>query len=314
MPSRIWSGNLTFSLVSIGVTVEPATSSHKIGFRQVHREDMGRVRNRKVCELDEQVLELDDIGRAYETPDGQLVEITDDDLDQMPLPTLKTIEVSGYVDLARVPPEQFDQSYFLAPSSPAAGKPYVLMRDALARGGRAAVGKLALRGSERLALIHARDEVMVLQMLHWTDELRPAVDAAPRRDVELSPEELDGALALIDSMSGIRMEDFHDEYAKAVEAVIEAKLKGAEPPRAPAAAADTGGTVDLMTALQASVSKARSGSADGGEDADVTRLRDRQPRKTTPKKAAARKKASPGKSTAKKAPAKKTTGRGKRAG
>ncbi|WP_225847323.1 Ku protein [Streptomyces sp. HPF1205] len=308
---RIWSGNLTFSLVSIGVTVEPATSSHKIGFRQVHLKDMGRVRNRKVCELDEQPLELEDIGRAYEAPDGHLVEITDDELDAMPLPTLKTIEVNGFVDLAGVPPEQLGQPYFLAPSSPANNKPYALMRDALARSGKAAVGKLAMRGSERLALVHAREKVMVLQMLHWPDEIRRPAGAAPRRDVELSKDEMDGALALIDAMSGIRIEDFHDEYATAMEEVIEAKIEGAEPPKAPPAAAGTGGTVDLMAALRASLDQARTTSANTGtgKDAGVTHLRDRQPRKATTAKKPARKKTTPKKTTTK-----KSAGRGTHAG
>lgn len=256
--ARIWSGSLTFSLVTIPVTVEAATTSHKVAFRQVHTEDMGRVRYRKTCELDEQVLEQEEIGRAYEAPDGTLVEITDEELDRMPLPTLKTIEVDGFVEMAAVPPEQLDRPYFLAPTSPAANKPYALMRDALARSGKAAVGKLALRGAEHLALVHPRGEVLVLQLLHWNDELRSGADAAPSGEVELTDEELAGAAALIDSMSGIRVEDYRDEYAEAVQAVLAAKLEGAEP--APAAGKGRGkekeGAVDLMDALEASVREA----------------------------------------------------------
>lgn len=298
---RIWSGSLTFSLVTIPVTVEAATSSHKIAFRQVHTEDMGRVRYRKVCELDEQVLEQEEIGRAYEAPDGTLVEITDEELDRMPLPTLKTIEVSGFVDLAAVPPEQLDQPYFLSPSSPAANKPYALMRDALARSGKAAVGKLAMRGSERLALVHARDDVLVLEMLHWADEVRSAGDAAPRGSFEVSEEELAGAQALIESMSGISMADFHDEYAQAVEAVITAKAEGAEPPAAPEPEAEEAGTVDLMAALRASVDRARTSRSGGGGDGDeggqgaqVTHLHERKGRKSAAKKAQTEKAAGKG--------------------
>lgn len=313
---RIWSGSLTFSLVTIPVTVEAATSSHKIGFRQVHLEDMGRVRYRKMCELDEQVLDQDDIGRAYEAPDGTLVEITDDELDEMPLPTLRTIEVDGFVTLESVPPEQLDKPYFLAPSSPAANKPYALMRDALNRSGKAAVGKLAMRGSEHLALVHARDDILVLQLLHWPDELRSSADAAPRQDIELSDDELAGAAALIDSMSGVRIEDYRDEYAAAVEAVLTAKMEGAAPPKAPAAAAEgKGAAVDLMSALEASVSKARGGrgKAEGEGEADVTHLHEeRAARKKT---AAAKKKTAAKKSAAaKKQPAKKSASRTKRAG
>lgn len=316
---RIWSGSLTFSLVTIPVTVEAATTSHKIGFRQVHLEDMGRVRYRKTCELDEQVLEQDEIGRAYEAPDGTLVEITDDELDEMPLPTLRTIEVDGFVTLDSVPPEQLDKPYFLAPSSPAANKPYTLMRDALARSGKAAVGKLAMRGSEHLALVHARDDVLVLQMLHWPDELRSAADAVPRQDIELTDEELAGAAALIDSMSGVRIADYRDEYAAAVEAVLTAKMEGAKPPAPAAAAQEKGEAVDLMTALEASVNEARGGRGRGGRakaaagrgggkgegEADVTRLHEGR---------GTRKKAAGKKSAAKKTAAKKTASRSRRAG
>jgi DNA end-binding protein Ku len=298
--ARIWSGNLTFSLVSIAVTVEPAISSHKIAFRQVHLEDMGRVRYRKVCEVNDQVLQVEDIGRAYEAPGGQLVEITDAELDAMPLPTIKTIEVSGFVELSSVSSEQLGTPYYLTPSSPASNKPYVLMRVALANSGKAAVGKLAMRGREYLALVHAYRDVLVLQMLRWPDEIRSSADAAPRQAVELSAEELEGALALIESMSGVRIEDYHDEYAEAVEAVITAKVDGAEPP-APAPAAERTGMVDLMAALEASVNKARTTRT--GKDADVTHLHEHNPRKTTVKKTAA-----------KKTTAKKTAGRSKHTG
>lgn len=210
-----------------------------------------------------------------------------------------------------MPPEQLGQPYFLAPSSPAHNKPYAPMRDALARSHKAAVGKLAMRGSERLVLVHAREKVMVLQMLHWPDEIRQPADAAPRRDVELSKDEMDGALALIDSMSGIRIEDFHDEYATAMEEVIGAKIKGAEPPKVPAADAGTSGTIDLMAALRASIDQARTTStgAGTGRDAGVTHLRDRQPRKATNAKQPARKK-----TTSQKTTTKKTAGRGTHAG
>ena len=166
MPA-IWSGTLTFGLVAIPVRVEPAVHSHKVGFRQIHLEDHGRVRNRRVCELeiddDPHPLGMDEIGRAWEAPDGTLVPISDQELDDLPLPTAKTVEISGFVDLATIPGEQFGTPYFLAPQSPAANKPYVLMREALARAGKGAVGKLAFRGTgETLAVIHAQGEVLAL--------------------------------------------------------------------------------------------------------------------------------------------------------
>lgn len=263
----IWSGTLTFGLVAIPVRMESAVRSHRVAFRQIHREDHGRVKNRRTCEIDGEPLEQWDIGRAYETRDHRLVPLDDRELDDMPLPTAKTIEISGFLDLAGVPPEYFDQPYFLAPASPAANKPYVLMRDALARSGKAAVGKYAMRGTgEALGLIHARGDVLVLERLHWPDEIRPAADAAPRGDVDISDGEREAAEDYIRAAGDVDMAQMHDEYARAVEQLLEAKAKHRRPPKAATRSGTDAGVTDLMTALQRAAERAR---ASRGEDAEV---------------------------------------------
>ncbi|MFG1811424.1 Ku protein [Streptomyces sp. NPDC049040] len=308
----VWSGTLAFGLVSIPVKLGSAVSSHKISFRQIHLADQGRVRYQKTCELDEEVLTSSDIGRAFETPDDQLVEVTDADLQALPLPTAKTIEVSGFVEAASVDAMQLDTPYFLAPSSPTANKPYVLMREALARSGKAAVGKFAMRNSEHLALITARDDILLLQTLRWPDELNSAADAVPRGKVNISDNELQLADTLIDALGEADLSAYHDEYAAAVEALVTAKLEGAEPP---AAAGEGGGgqVVDLMAALQASVDQAKDSRGDEGRHATVTELGTKGERgggsgKRPAKKAAAKKtaakKTTGGRSTAKKTAAK----------
>ncbi|WP_329138722.1 Ku protein [Streptomyces sp. NBC_01476] len=296
----IWSGTLTFGLVSIPIRMEPATHSHKVAFRQIHREDHGRVKYRKVCEEDGARLQPEDIGRAYEAPDGTLVPIADEELDDLPLPTAKTIEISGFLEMADVPAEMFDQPYFLAPAAPGADKPYVLMREALARAGKAAVGKYALRGSgEALGLIHPQGDVLVVHRLRWPDELRPAGDAVPTGQVDLSDEELQAALDYIGAVGDVDMQEMHDEYAEAVRALVLAKAEDKAPPK-PARPEGEGAeeVTDLMAALQAATDKAR---ADRGEEAAVHRMADRKPAKKTAKKTSAKKTA--GKKTA----AKKTT-------
>lgn len=266
----VWSGNLAFGLVSIPVKLGAAASSHKIGFRQIHRADHGRVRYQKVCELDEEVLSTSDISRAYETPDDQLVEITDSDLGALPLPTAKTIEVSGFLELASIASIQLDTPYFLAPASPAANKPYVLMREALARAGKAAVGKFAMRNSEHLALIHPFEDVLLLQTLRWPDELNSPAEAAPKGTVNVSDSELRLADTLIEALGEADLSAYHDEYAQAVEALVTAKLEGTEPPK-PGEAGGGGKVVDLMAALQASVDQARGGEQ--AREATVTELK-----------------------------------------
>jgi DNA end-binding protein Ku len=303
----VWSGNLAFGLVSIPVKLGSAVSSHKISFRQVHLADQGRVRYQKTCELDQEVLTASDIGRAYETPDEQLVEITDADLRALPLPTAKTIEVSGFLDLSSVDGTQLDTPYFLAPASPAANKPYVLMREALARADKAAVGKFAMRNSEHLALIRAYDGVLLLQTLRWPDELNSPAEAAPKGSVSISDSELKLADTLISALGEADLAAYHDEYAQAVEALVTAKLEGAD---LPAAEREGPGTVvDLMAALRASVEQAKggrggSGAGDDGDEAEgsgggrghasVTELKSSRgsgAKKTAAKKTAARKSA-----------------------
>lgn len=294
----VWSGNLAFGLVSIPVKLGSAVSSHKISFRQIHLADQGRVRYQKTCELDETVLDSSDIGRAYETPDDRLVEVTDSDLKALPLPTAKTIEVSGFIDMENVDAVQLDTSYFLAPASPAAHKPYVLMREALARSGKAAVGKFAMRNSEHLALIRAREDVLVLQTLRWPDELNSPAEAAPKGKINISDSELKLADTLIDALGAADLGAYHDEYGQAVEALVTAKLEGAEPPAA--GGEDRGdNVVDLMAALRASVEQAKPSSGAAGK---------RTTKKSATKKSAAKKPAAK-KSAAKKAPAKKTAAR-----
>jgi DNA end-binding protein Ku len=307
----VWSGNLAFGLVTIPVKLGSAVSSHRIGFRQIHRADQGRVRYQKTCELDEEVLESAEIGRAFETPDDQLVPVSDDDLKALPLPTAKTIEVSGFMDVADVDSMQLDSPYFLAPASPAANKPYVLMREALSRAGKVAVGKFAMRGSEHLAVVRPREDILMLQTLRWPDELNAAQEAAPKGKIKISDSELRLADTLIDALGEADLSGYRDEYAQAVEALVTAKLEGAQPPAGPA---EEGGgkVVDLMAALQASVDRAREGGGREGKggrsrqgqrrDATVTEL------KPSGRGAGAGKKAAGGRSgTAKKTTVKKTT-------
>ncbi|MFC4036616.1 Ku protein [Streptomyces polygonati] len=286
----IWSGTLTFGLVAIPVRMESATRSHRVAFRQIHAEDQGRVRYTKVCELDEHPLSTEDIGRAYEAPDGTLVPIEDRELDEMPLPTAKTIEISGFLELGGVPPAFFDRPYFLAPASAAANKPYVLMREALARSGKAAVGKYAVRGAgEALGLIHAKDDILVLQRLHWPDEIRPADDAAPKGDVEITDDERAAADQYIRAVGDIDMRTMRDEYAEAVRQLVEAKAQHKAPPEPARPEPEDTGVTDLMTTLQRATEQAR---AEHEEKAEVHKMpAKKSARKKTPAKKTTRKRA-----------------------
>lgn len=301
----LWSGTVSFGLVSIPVRLGSTVSSHKIPFRQMHKADHGPVRYRKKCELDDTVLDQDEIGRAYETPDGTLVEITDDELAAMPLPTAKTIEISGFLDMAGVPGAQYNTPYVLQPSS-GGDKPYVLMRQALARSGKAAVGKVALHNKEQLVLIYAHDDVLIAHTLHWPDEMKSPAEAAPTAEVELADNEIKAAIALIDALGEADLDTYEDQYTAAVADLVRGKVEGAEVAPAGAPAPAAGKVVDLMEALEASLAQAKENR---GQDATVHDIapakghaEDAPAKKSAAKKATAKK-------AAKKAPAKKTAAR-----
>jgi DNA end-binding protein Ku len=268
--------------VTIPIRVVTATENHSISFRQFHTEDMGRVRYRKVCELDEQVLTEDDIGKAYEWTKDQLIPVSDDELADMPLPTVKAIEIAAFVPYETIDPIRISAGYYLEPDGAVARKPYALLRQALERSSKAAIAKFALRGRERLGLLRVRDDAIVLHSLHWDDEIRDASSLTPPA-VDLTDEEIDEALQLVDIWARDALEelDLSDTYTEALEQVIEAKQEGRQLPEAPEPETAPGRPVELMAALEESVAKARAAR---GETA--------KPKKRAAKKTAGRAKRS----------------------
>lgn len=307
MPRPIWTGAISFGLVTIPIKVLPATESHTISFRQIHLEDGGRIRYRKVCELDGKQLTDDEITRGYEYAKDTLVAVTDEDLDGMPLPTAKAIEIVAFVPAGSIDPVRIGASYYLEGDGQVAAKPYKLLRQALERSSKVAVAKFALRGRERLGLLRVKEDTLVLHAMHWPDEIRSPGTLAPE-PVELTDDEVDGALALMDTMSEEHLPELTDHYRQALEDVIAAKAEGRQPSAPQDEEKPAGEVVDLMAALDASVAAAREQRGEGG-DATVHEMpgaRKSEGGKRTAKKAAAKKTDSGG-SGAKKSAAKKSS-------
>ncbi|MFD3639980.1 non-homologous end joining protein Ku [Streptomyces griseus] len=321
MPRPLWTGAISFGLVTIPVKVVSATQDHSIHFRQVHLEDLGRVRTRKVCELDGEALSQDEIGKGYELSKEQTVPITDEELDRIPLPTAKAIEIVAFVDAGSVDPIRISDSYYLAIDGKVAEKPYTLLRRALERSDKVAVAKFAWHNRERLGLLRVREGAIVLHSMRWPDEVRSPESLAPRQ-VELDDEEIERAVQLTDTMALDSIAGFRDTYRDALEELLTAKSEGREIPQpAEGAEQEEGKVVDLMAALNASVEAARESRGEDGEgEATVHEMRPRKktaPRRTASsgtsatgrKKAAASGKAAGRKAGAgKTAAAKKTTG------
>ncbi|MFF1278728.1 Ku protein [Streptomyces marokkonensis] len=283
MPRTIWSGAISFGLVTVPINVVSATEDHSVRFHQYHLEDMGRVRVRKFCETEDREVSGDEIGKGYQLTKEQVIPISDDELSSLPLPTAKAIEIEAFVPLQSVGPIRIGEGYYLQPSGQVAAKPYKLLRQALSRSAKVAVAKYAWSGRERLGLLRVRDDVIVLHAMRWPDEIRDPTELLPP-PVELSDEEIDGALALMDTMTreDLEGEEFRDTYTEAVQEIIEAKREHRELPAAPEPA-EPDRVVDLMAALQESVQKAK---ASRGEDAEVHDLpkTKKAAKKTTAKK------------------------------
>ncbi|MGW9521284.1 non-homologous end joining protein Ku [Streptomyces diastaticus] len=310
----IWNGAISFGLVSIPVKLANATVNHAVSFRQIHTEDGGRIRYRKVCELEEKEVPSSEIGKGFEDADGTIVPITEEDLASLPLPTTRTIDIVAFVEADRIDPLQMGNAYYLMVNGAPAAKPYALLREALRRSERVAVAKFALRGRERLGMLRVVDEVIAMHTLHWPDEIRSPQEAAPATDVTVRDAELDLADALMDTLGDVDLDSLHDDYREAVEEMVTAKVEGREPEPEKESAKGEGTVIDLMSALESSVREARrsrgegEGEGEAGEsgdkaekDAEVTSLSSRRKtdgRAKTGSGSEAKKKSAPAKKTA----------------
>jgi DNA end-binding protein Ku len=297
----IWKGAVSFGLVSIPVKLYTATEEKDVSFHQVHREDGGRIRYKRVCQIDGEEVAYADIAKGYELPSGETVVLTDDDLADLPLTSSRVVDVLSFVPLEQVDPIYFAKTYYLEPDKTAT-KPYVLLRDALEQADSVALVKVAIRTRESLATLRVREGVLVLETMVWPDEVRTPDFAFLDDDVTVRPQELAMAQSLIESMTAdFDPEQYHDEYREALQEVIEAKIEGREVVEQPVQEEDTGSVVDLMAALRASVAAAKKGRGEADEDGATAK---KAPAEKAPAKKAAAK-APAKKAAAKKAPAKK---------
>ncbi|WLQ36280.1 Ku protein [Streptomyces castrisilvae] len=297
----IWNGAISFGLVSIPIKLVNATENHSVSFRQIHVEDGGRIRYRKVCELDGEEVAPAEIGKAYEDADGTMIPITDEDLGKLPLPTAKTIEIVAFVPADAIDPLQMDAAYYLSANGVPAAKPYTLLREALKRSRKVALAKYALRGRERLGMLRVVGDVIAMHGLLWPDEIRAPEGVAPESDVTVRDAELDLADALMDTLGEVDMDSLHDDYREAVEEMIAAKASGEVPEPAEKGSSGGGKVIDLIAALESSVraaKEARGEEGEGGEEnggengegerpvAGVTSISDRKASGGSRKKAA----------------------------
>jgi len=266
----IWKGSVAFGLVNVPVKVYAATEEKDVRFHQVHEEDGGRIRYKRVCEICGKTVEFADIAKAYESDDGKTVVLTDEDFAQLPSSNSREIEVSSFVPADQIDPLYYDKSYYLEPASTST-KAYVLLLRTLEQTDRIAIVNFALRQKTRLAAMRVRDDVLVIQTLLWPDEVRAAEFPSLDDPVTIKPAELKMASMLVDSFADdFRPEDYTDEYRVELQQLIDAKLEGEEAFPTPEAEeeGEDAEVVDLLAALQRSVERHKGASGGSGSKAD----------------------------------------------
>lgn len=253
-PRSIWSGTISFGMVSIPVRLYTATESHDVHFHLLHKEDNVRLKNIRWCPKHEKEVPWEDTVRGFEYAKGKYVPITEDDLEHLPVKTVHSVEISDFVKLEEVDPIYFDKAYYLAPEENGA-KAFALLRQALEETGRAAVAKVAIRDKENLCLLRPYEGVLSMETMLYANEIRSTEDLAVD-SAKVSPKELQMAVSLVENLSdSFDPERYEDEYQVALKKVIKAKVDGAPLPKAPSA--KEGKVVDLMEALRASIEQTK---------------------------------------------------------
>jgi DNA end-binding protein Ku len=307
----IWKGAISFGLVSIPVRLYSATEEKDISFRQVHRDDGGRIRYKRVCSVDGEEIAYADIAKGYELSDGEMVVLDDEDFANLPISSSRAVEVLSFVPAEQVDLVQLGKPYYCDPTG-ADAKPYVLLRDSLEGADKVAIVKVALRQRERLAMLRSRDGVLVLQTLLWPDEVREPKFDFLDQDVTVRPQELQMAESYIAALSGdFEPEQYTDNYREALEEVIEAKVAGREV-KAPVEAPRSGQVVDLMEALRRSVAEAKTKRGESPAASERSTGSASGSKKATKKSAASTSKKTASRTA--KAPAKKAAGKKSTAG
>ncbi|MBA3737528.1 MAG: Ku protein [Actinobacteria bacterium] len=255
MPRAMWKGAISFGLVTIPVSVYPATEEKTLRFNQLHDEDGGRVRMKRVCSIDGDEVGYEHIVKGYEYEKDRYVILTDEDFEAIPVESSRAIDIQQFVELEEIDPMHYKKSYYLVPEETGA-KAYALLREALNRSGKVGIAKVSFRDKEHLAALRFRDDAFVLETMYWPDEIREADFGGVDVSAKIRPNELEMAQTLIENLTADwNPTEYKDEYREALMRIVEAKINGEEieivEPE------PTAKVVDLMEALKASVAAAK---------------------------------------------------------
>jgi DNA end-binding protein Ku len=282
MPRPIWSGSLSFGLVNVPVKLMSATRDLSVRFNQLHEKDKSRIEVRRVCTEENEEVPWEEVARGYEMESGEIVMLTDEELDAADPKKTRTIDIEAFVDLEEIDPVFYDHPYYLVPdSNEAAVRAYHLLRTVMERSGQVAIARFVLRTKEYLVAVRTRGEAITLTTMLFHDEVRSADEVGIDKLPKAKKAEIDQAVTLVKSLQrDFDPANYDDEHRKRLLAIVDKKRKGQEieipdEPETPKA------VPDLMAALEASIQRMKKGgrealaaeaAAEGNDPAALKRL------------------------------------------
>jgi DNA end-binding protein Ku len=252
----IWSGTISFGLVSVPVRMFPATQSKELRFHFLHKKDLTPIAYEKVRRDDREPVDPDEIVRGFEIEKGRYVPLEDEDLDRLDIELTHSIDICDFVSLEEIDPVYFRKAYYLLPAD-GAEKPYRLLVRALEETGKVAIAKVVIRNKQHLAAVRSYEDVLLLETMYYSDEVRkPQALDGDLGKPRLQKAEVDMAKSLVENLSDtFEPEKYDDQYRKELLDLIKAKAKGQPLPEP--AEEEEGEVVDLMSALRESVERTK---------------------------------------------------------
>lgn len=257
----VWKGSVSFGLVNIPIALYPATHQEVLRFKQLRKSDLSAVNYKRVAESDGKEVPWDEIVKGYEYEKGKFIVLGDEDFERVSIEATQTVDIIDFVELEQVNPMFFQKPYYLEPQK-GGDKAYALLRDTLLETGKTGIAKVVIKTRQYLAAVKPQEHLLLLQLLHFSDELNSPEQLSPPKEVTLSKKEVDTAKALVNNLTvEWDPERYHDDYKSALMEVIEEKIAaGGKDLTAPATggrARPTTNVVDLVKVLQESLAKSQ---------------------------------------------------------
>ncbi len=275
MPRSIWTGSVSFGLVNVPVRLFSATQDHKVDFHQFEKGTSNRVRNQRVNEKTGDEVDYQDVVKGAEVGDGGYVMLTQEELESVEPGRSRTIDISDFVEAAEIDPIYYNKSYYLAPADESAKKAYALLVKAMEKAERIGVATFVMRGKQHLAAIRPSGKVLILETMHFADEVRdPAdLDNVPQQ-TKVAPKDLKMAVSLVESLTTPwNPKNYKDTYTERVKKLVNAKKNDREIVQEETTEESSEQVANLLEALQASVDQAKGHKAGNAHRAGTLRTR-----------------------------------------